>query len=95
MIEISEDKYWKKMNYDDGKLYCSLLTINGKDDWRMISDKQEFVMLKDEIELKWMGEHGFNIFQTNSWFIEDDNLKYLNHSRYCWVIPVRGWYRGF
>jgi len=89
-IEISEDKYWKQLNYNDGLLYVSLLEIDGKNDWRMISDAQEFAMLTDKIELKWMSEHGFNICRTNSWFIHDGNINYVNLSKYCWVIPVRG-----
>jgi len=36
-IEISEEKYWKVLNYTDGILYCSMLEIGNKDDWRMIS----------------------------------------------------------
>ena len=33
-IEISNAKYWKKMEWNDGILYCSLLSIDGKEDWR-------------------------------------------------------------
>jgi hypothetical protein len=35
MIEISDKKYEKVLNWHDGMLYCQLLTIDGKDDWRM------------------------------------------------------------
>jgi hypothetical protein len=35
-IEVSDKKYWKKFdNYEDAKLYCSLLVIDGKNNWRM------------------------------------------------------------
>ncbi len=37
MIEISSEEYWKELNWYDGQLYCSLLNIDGKNDWRMIS----------------------------------------------------------
>ena len=33
-IEISPKEYWKFMNPRDGRLYCSMVVIDGKDDWR-------------------------------------------------------------
>lgn len=35
MIEIIAKEYEKKLNWNDGMLYCSLLVIDGVDDWRM------------------------------------------------------------
>jgi hypothetical protein len=37
-IEISDRKYWKRLSYDDGLLYVSLLTIDGKNDWRLFKN---------------------------------------------------------
>ena len=34
-IDISDEKYWKSMNYHDGLLYLSLLTIDDVEGWRM------------------------------------------------------------
>jgi hypothetical protein len=34
-IEISDKKYETILNWYDGILYCSLLSIDGKDDWRL------------------------------------------------------------
>ena len=34
-IEISPKEYENKMNWDDGMLYCSLLVIDNKNDWRL------------------------------------------------------------
>lgn len=34
-IEIASKEYWKELNYYDALLYCSLLVIDGKNDWRM------------------------------------------------------------
>ena len=34
-IEIIDKRYERKLNWDDGKLYCELLTIHGKTDWRL------------------------------------------------------------
>ena len=35
MIEIAPKEYWKKLKYYDALLYCSLLVIDGKNDWRL------------------------------------------------------------
>ena len=34
-IEISPKEYEKKMNWDDGMMYCQLLVIDNKNDWRL------------------------------------------------------------
>ena len=34
-IEISPKEYEKKLNWDDAMMYCQLLVIDGKDDWRL------------------------------------------------------------
>jgi hypothetical protein len=34
-IEVSDREYWKELNYDDAELYCQLLVIDGKTDWRL------------------------------------------------------------
>ena len=39
-IEISDIKYWKPLNYDDAILYCSLLEIDGKNDWRLFTNDE-------------------------------------------------------
>jgi len=40
-IEVSPPDYWMEMNYYDGMLYCQLLTIDGKNDWRMVRNWNE------------------------------------------------------
>lgn len=34
-IEISPKEYERRLNWNDAKLYCELLTIDGKMDWRL------------------------------------------------------------
>ena len=34
-IEISPKEYERTLNWHDAKLYCELLTIDGKMDWRL------------------------------------------------------------
>jgi hypothetical protein len=33
-IEVSPKEYWKELKYD-AVLYCALLNIDGKNDWRL------------------------------------------------------------
>jgi len=49
-IEISPKEYEKKMNWEDGMLYCSLLVIDGVDDWRMptLEELMEFFTSKHD-----------------------------------------------
>lgn len=50
-IEISPNEYWKYLNPVDGKLYCSMVIINGKNDWRPMSfmEKLKYINLLDNI----------------------------------------------
>ena len=49
-IEISCTNYWKELNYRDALLYCSLLCIDGKTDWRLPTDGEcEVYELYDEM----------------------------------------------
>jgi hypothetical protein len=76
MIELSPKEYWKKLNYHDGMLYLSLLTIDGKDGWRMVEDAFEYnyVMITDEMV----------------WCKSDvDEFPLLLDNEYL-VIPIRG-----
>ena len=54
-IEISPTEYWKYLNPDDGKLYCSMVIINGKNDWRPMGLMEKFeniVYLNNNIDNK-------------------------------------------
>jgi hypothetical protein len=74
-IEISEEKYWKLLNYYDGMLYLSLLNIDGKNDWRLFKDAKEARPLHDDVGI---------------WYISDGNIiDYLLNTSYFWVVPVR------
>jgi hypothetical protein len=79
MIEISEREYWKKMNYDDAELYCSMIVIDGKNDWRMIT-QLEYI----NIDVEW--KKYLNELEIALWYYGDGD-SYLG-GRY-WVVPVR------
>ena len=72
-IEISDIQYWKRMAYYDGALYCSLLDIDGKTDWRMPTIDE---MGDKRYGLQWYRDDG-------------DNHGDYKLSEVYWIIPVR------
>jgi hypothetical protein len=52
MIEISATEYWKEMDYYSGILYCSLLEIGGKNDWRMFKNWDEYESMTRMVEIR-------------------------------------------
>ena len=81
-IEVSDRQYWKRMNYYDGILYVSMLSIDGVEDWRMIDSIGEKHRLWDM---------GYDFGECNvTWYYEEnrEGVEYLNNKKY-WVIPVR------
>jgi hypothetical protein len=78
MVEISEKKYWKKLNYNDGLLYLSLLTIDEKDDWRMWETMTERL------------DNGGVAHEEGQWYLVDIDIspETINERDY-WVVPVR------
>jgi len=82
MVEISDREYWKQMDYYSGVLYCSLLTIDGKNDWRMMNNYQEYVKCKYEYQ---------KIPVSGKWCKNDiscNSNEFLMENNY-WVVPVR------
>jgi len=77
-IEVSPKDYWKGLTYDDALLYCELLTIDGKDNWRMLKNYEEFYFLSTKINLEpW----------KSAWF-SSDATQYPNDA-VLKIIPVR------
>ena len=76
-IEISDRKYWKKLNFLDAKLYIELLSIDGKDNWRFITEKERTKYI--------------NSFSGVSWYEEDINRygDIIRTNVDYMVIPVR------
>ncbi len=75
-IEVSDREYWKELNYDDAELYCQLLVIGGKTDWRLPLQSE-----KMEMEIEMGG------IIRNTW-VYMSILRILPKS-YMWVVPVR------
>ena len=76
-LEVSDEKYWRRFNYDDGLLYCSMLMIDGVDDWRMPDVMSEVRLVARDTG------------RRELWGYYHNNTKYKDGSRMRWVIPVR------
>jgi hypothetical protein len=91
MIEISDREYWKEMDYYSGLLYCSLLDIDGKDNWRMMYNYREYMKYLGYEYLG--GYHGIwrEVPESNKWYMDDNkyNIDKWLMVRDYWVIPVR------
>ena len=83
-IEIAPKEYWKKLNYDDGMFYCKLLTIDGKNEWRMIREEE-------------FNEHNMpkEYWNDDFWFFESgiftdfDDFGLYNYKAELMIVPVR------
>jgi hypothetical protein len=72
-IEISPKEYEKHLNWDDAMMYCQLLTIDGKDDWRLPT--------KDELKYIYNSKKDFTgyYYWTSTEDNEDSNNNYARH----------------
>jgi len=93
MIEISDKKYWKVLNFNDALLYCSLLIIDGKGDWRMFNNSEEMMRVgngnHEVYEVYEVYTDVDGTYYEGVWYMSDggdDNLKGMED---YWVIPVR------
>ena len=77
-IEISDKKYWRRLSYDDGILYVSLLDIDGKNDWRLFKDVNERYHAGNYYNTSGIPEYLIPTL-LDSDLIGDD----------LWIIPVR------
>jgi hypothetical protein len=91
-IEISDKQYEKVLNWHDGMLYCSMLVIDGKDDWRMPTIEELVEIYHSENDFRdncdyWSSsEYGYAAwikqFATNNRYVLSKALLY-------YVRPVR------
>ena len=78
MIEISPEEYWlTECTYNEAILYCTMLEIDGKKDYRIMKDFNEYIM---ELPRK---------LRKDPWFFDDE---FRNISELFPCIPVRDCY---
>lgn len=54
-IEVSPKEYERVLNWNDGKLYCSLLVIDDKNDWRLPTIEELKEIYNSENDLDGLG----------------------------------------
>jgi hypothetical protein len=92
-IEISPKKYESKLNWYDGMLYCQLLIIDGKDDWRLpTKDELDYIYHSENdfvFDFYWTSTeyNGHNAWSQNLSSGNQYDFSYKNYSYY--VRPVR------
>ena len=84
-IEVSAREYWKGLTYDDALLYCELLTIDGKDNWRMINSEKEYNIVRRRCINVELCTNDFIWGEYNRSFLE----YYEGFGENIWVVPVR------
>lgn len=77
-IEIASKEYWKWMREGDAELYCTLLVIGDKNDWRMIKDADEMRYIRNNYIVDYVHELS-NTYMLGSFF----------NGQMGYVVPVR------
>jgi hypothetical protein len=80
-IEISPKEYWKKLNYHDGLLYCTMVVIDNNTDWRMLKNIEEYrkcLSANAEIGIGSILEEDINLYSAD----------FLRRRKFH-IIPVR------
>ena len=90
-IEIAPIEFQKELNWEDAKLYCFSLTIDGKTGWRLPTNKeQEFLQsqtVESSDEWYWTSNDDDDWVVCYNWHSELGSHSFKEHIRYA--RPVR------
>jgi hypothetical protein len=73
-IEISPKEYEKQLNWDDAMMYCQLLTIDNKNDWRLPTKNELYTIYEssnDFVRGNYWSSDESDI--TGAWFVNFNN----------------------
>ena len=93
-IEMCDREYWKELNYYDGMIYCSILVIDNKKDWRMPTLEEIDFIYEHEYDLDgryWLCQNGYEEYEDVAWAYDFFGYDARPYDVDCssWVIPVR------
>jgi hypothetical protein len=87
-IEISPKEYEKELNWDDSNLYCQLLDIDGKKDWRMPTKEELNEIYNSENDF--VGSYYWSSTENdghNAWGQNLSNgVQYSNYKNYSYYV---------
>jgi len=76
-IEISPKEYERLLNWDDAMMYCQLLTIDEKDDWRLPTKNELYTIYESSNDFVRGNYWSFDEFDesdiTGAWFVNFNN----------------------
>ena len=86
-IEIAPKEYERYLNWYDGMLYCQLLIIDGKDDWRMPTLAELIYIYESENDFDsavyWSSAKGNNVVWCKKF---SDGYQNLNFPRFSFHV---------
>jgi hypothetical protein len=82
-IEISDKQYVKLLNWYDGMLYVSLLTIDDKNDWRLPTE--------DELDYIYHSENDFNDCNGSYYWTSTEHTD----NKHAWTLNFRDSSHGY
>jgi hypothetical protein len=92
-IEISAKEYERKLSWDDAMLYCQLLDIDNKNDWRLPTKGELYTIYESSNDFDRGNYWSRDESDINgAWLVNFDNgtqYKMSKHVKYYRARPIR------
>jgi hypothetical protein len=90
-IEISPKKYERRLNWYDAILYCQLLTIDDKSDWRIsnIEELKNISTLQHDFNGSYWSIDEKDVESAKAWDFRFGWADFWDKNRLMYVRPVR------